>query len=1317
MKNKIPLGKYAVCILLLLMTASGNLLDLANAQDKSLVWRDSHMIFSTYLGGVVPCSDQGKALTYAQNTASDKNGNIYVIGATEVSDLPVLNPFQPTPAADSTESVFVAKYDPRGKMLWCTYLGGNRQSVGLGIAVMPGGGVAVAGLTSSNEEGTFPLANPFQPKYQGGASDYFVTVFDADGHMEYSTYLGGSGAEGTSTDTFADDSNNGNNIAVDAQRLLYVTGTTSSEDFPVMPADNTKLAGKSDAFLAIIDPSKIGNASLRYSRFIGGKDNDKGHSITLKSDGSSIVVAGYTQSSDFPLTPNALSPTCPDAGFTSNGFVSQFIPHIGTGLPYALQYSTYLGSSDKSARDDAYAVALDSNGNILVSGRTQSYGFPMLDSSHASIYNSAPYLQAPTSNDEPYLVKIDPWQSGADSLIYSTFLGGGSADSTMGGGGFCTSIAFSPDGTVFVAGEISSFGIEYVPSSTPVEAPNLFPYTKNALFTDQQGNWDAMLMAISPSGSTLTYSTFFGGQGNDRAYGLCVDLFGGIVMSGLTFSADLPLMNAAQDWPGNEGQQNAFIARFSPGGYLPDAPAGASAVQVHGGGSAEVSFTAPDDNGSPIEFFTVTSYPGGRKANGTRSPITVDGLINGTSYHFKVSAINVNGAGPASKSSNSIIPSTVPGKPTIDRVARGNGKATIYFTAPPATASGPGNGGSPITSYKVTSEPGGIMVSRAGSSTSPITIAGLTYNVPCTFTVTAANANGAGAPSDPSEPVTPTASVPDAPTGVTAARAGDKSLSVSFTAPLANGEEITAYTVTAYPGGTTTHGAASPIKVEGLVNGKSYTFSVAATNGIGRGPASARSLSMIPAVAPDVPTIVSAEDGKLQAKIAFKHPASNGGLPVTSYTLTSADPDIGISITKSSSPIVVTGLRNQKYIFSLTANNAVGAGKAASVSVTPEAVIPGAPTNVTASGTSDTAGGKAYVFFDPPAFDGGSQILYYDITSYPDGNKTKCYTDPATVKGLRNGTSYYFKVTARNAVGVGPASAASNKMTPATVPGKPVIDRLVSGKGQVKVYLSPAPASGGVPGNGGSPITSYMVTADPGGMTAFNPSSPITITGLLGGTPYKFTATAVNAIGDSVYSDPSATVIPTASVPYAPNIVSVVPGDGQATVSFNIPSDNGSPIQFYTVVASPGGMTAHGLTSDPITVVGLTNGTAYSFKVMATNWLGTGPGKTSDRVTPSTVPFVPTRIKAVRGNGQATISFAAPSASGGVPGNGGSPITSYTVSVDGMSVTKAASPIVVTGLENGTEYTFKTWANNKNGKGAEGTSNAVTPNPPLRIIN
>lgn len=525
------------------------------------------MIFSTYLGGSTPCDSCTSTHTFAQNAASDTAGNTYVTGASTVSDLPVKNAYQGEPAAGSTLSAFVAKYDPTGKLLWCTYLGGNNQSMGTGIAAMPDGGMAIVGYTSSDSAGPFPTLNAYQPS-NNGLTDYFVTVFDASGNMRYSTYLGGSGAEGDPN--FSDDNSNGNNIAVDAQGLIYITGVTSSTgtgsgaiQFPVTSQALQKaLKGDSDAFLAIIDPGKSGPSSLLYASFHGGSKNEKGHSVAVNAAGSLITVGGYTDSADFPTTATAYRSTHPPSGWTSNGFITQF-SSSRPGDPssqLATRYSTYLGGNTAAARDDTYGITLDANGLIVATGRTESADFPMLDSSHPSIYNRAPNPTATQRNDQPYVVKLDPASSGTASLVYTTFLGGGSTSG--GGGAFGTSVAVDANGSVYVGGETDSGGVLYTPASVPDTAPEWFPYTENALLQSLQGSFDAILMQVSPDGATLAYSTFLGGPESDRAYGLAVDPDGNVAISGLTFSSNFPVQNPAQPWPGNAGNQNAFVTKF-----------------------------------------------------------------------------------------------------------------------------------------------------------------------------------------------------------------------------------------------------------------------------------------------------------------------------------------------------------------------------------------------------------------------------------------------------------------------------------------------------------------------------------------------------------------------------------------------------------------------------------------------------------------------------------------------------------------------------------------------------------------------------------
>jgi hypothetical protein len=190
------------------------------------------------------------------------------------------------------------------------------------------------------------------------------------------------------------------------------------------------------------------------------------------------------------------------------------------------------------------------------------------------------------------------------------------------------------------------------------------------------------------------------------------------------------------------------------------------------------------------------------------------------------------------------------------------------------------------------------------------------------------------------------------------------------------------------------------------------------------------------------------------------------------------------------------------------------------------------------------------------------------------------------------------------------SAAATDTVHVTAAPGAPTGVSATAGDGEATVSWS-APSS-----DGGAPITSYTVTASPGGATASGTASPIAVTGLSDGTSYTFTVVATNSVGTSGSSTASTAVTP-AAPPGAPTGVSAVAGDGQATVSFTAPSSNGSAITSYRVTASPGGATATA-SAGPITVTGLTNGTAYTFTVTATNGVGTGSASAaSNTVTPA----------------------------------------------------------------------------------------------------
>ncbi|MBI4637936.1 MAG: SBBP repeat-containing protein [Candidatus Rokubacteria bacterium] len=261
---------------------------------------------------------------------------------------------RPCPAAPVQVAVQVAAYDT-GKPLvidpvlsYSTYLGGSAGDEGFGIAVDASGNAYVAGQTSSTN---FPTASALQPVL-GGFSDAFVTKLDPSGAtLVYSTYLGGSAVElngGTA------------GIAVDASGNAYVTGDTSSTDFPTASALQPASGGSTDAFVTKLNPT---GAALVYSTYLGGSSNDRGLGIAVDASGNAHVT-GITLSTDFP-TASALQPAF---GGIIDAFVTKLDPTGAT-----LVYSTYLGGSNN---DQGHSIAVDASGNAYVTGFTLSTDFP-----------------------------------------------------------------------------------------------------------------------------------------------------------------------------------------------------------------------------------------------------------------------------------------------------------------------------------------------------------------------------------------------------------------------------------------------------------------------------------------------------------------------------------------------------------------------------------------------------------------------------------------------------------------------------------------------------------------------------------------------------------------------------------------------------------------------------------------------------------------------------------------------------------------------------------------------------------------------------
>ncbi|WP_107111577.1 Ig-like domain-containing protein [Shewanella algae] len=631
----------------------------------------------------------------------------------------------------------------------------------------------------------------------------------------------------------------------------------------------------------------------------------------------------------------------------------------------------------------------------------------------------------------------------------------------------------------------------------------------------------------------------------------------------------------------SDAQANSGPAAYTSGDVhtvavptVPGAPIIGTASALDG--QAVVNLSAPaSDGGSAITSYQVTSSPGGITASGANSPIGVAGLTNGTSYTFTVQAINAVGTSSPSAQSNSVVPKA------NQTISFNNPGAQDFGTTPTLTATA-SSGLTPVFSSSTT----GVCTITASGTLTFVT----TGN--CSIDADQAGDGSYNAAPTVTQSFTVNAVVPGAPTSVNAI-ASDASATVSFSAPASTGgAAISSYTVTSTPGGLTASGAGSPLTVSGLSNGTDYSFTVSANNTAGTGPTSSPSNTVTP---------------KANQTISFSNPGAQsfGTTPTLTATASSGLAPVFSSNSTGVCTITTTGTLNFISAGSCSINadqagdSSYNAAPTVTQSFTVNAVVPGAPTSVSAV-ASDAS---ATVSFSAPASTGGAAISSYTVTSSPGGFTASGTGSPLTVSGLSNGTDYSFIVSASNIAGTGPTSSPSNTVTPKA--------------SQSISFNNPGAQSFGT-------TPTLTATASSGLAPVFSSNSTgvctITTTGTLSFVSAGSCSINADQAGDSGYNAaPTVTQSFTvnAVVPGAPMSVSAVAADASATVSFSAPaSTGGAAISSYTVTSSPGGFTASG-TGSPLTVSGLSNGTGYSFTVSASNIAGTGPASSpSNTVTP-----------------------------------------------------------------------------------------------------
>lgn len=387
---------------------------------------------------------------------------------------------------------------------YSTYLGGSDDEGDSYITVDNSGSAYITGGTSSLD---FPTANALQDNLSGGGCAFISKLNSTGTGLLFSTYLGGSAGS------------NGGGIAVDSSGNVYVTGSTSSLDFPLVNAVQSTFGGLTDVFVTKLNTT---GSAILYSTYLGGSASDDGRAIGVDSVGNTYV-AGPTTSFDFP-TVNALQPTF-------GGVFDAFVAKLTVTGP-TLAYSTFFGGISSDVVN-GNCLKVDGAGNVYVAGETFSADFPTTPGAFQTTFSGS---------EAAFAFKLNPAGS---AIVYSTYLGGNSGDSRADG------IAVNSSGDAYVAGRTRAHD---------------FP-TINALQATKSGIEDAFITKIDPSGSALIFSTFLGGSSFDASNGIAIDASENIYITGETTSPDFPTINPLQPaLAGPSETSDAFVAKLNSEG-------------------------------------------------------------------------------------------------------------------------------------------------------------------------------------------------------------------------------------------------------------------------------------------------------------------------------------------------------------------------------------------------------------------------------------------------------------------------------------------------------------------------------------------------------------------------------------------------------------------------------------------------------------------------------------------------------------------------------------------------------------------------------
>ena len=393
-------------------------------------------------------------------------------------------------------------------LVYSSFLGGSDFEQAQAIAIDTTGSAYVTGFTGSTNFPIVPNPGAAQPSY-GGGYDAFVTKVNPTGtSFLYSTYLGGSAFD------------EGYGIAVDSAGDAYVAGTTASTNFPTTPGAFQTVPMSQDAFVTKLNPT---GTTMLYSTRLGGNGGEQAFAIAIDATGSAYVTGTTCFSLNFPTTPGAYQTTRIGS---CDVFVAKFNP-TGTA---PLLYSTLLG---RSGINEGFGIAVDATLNAYIAGLAAT-SFPTTLGAPQTTYGGG--------NSDAFVTKLNATGS---ALLYSTYLGGTSADQAQG-------IAIDATGNAYLCGFTTSTN---------------FPTTAGAAQTTYGGgSHDAFMTKVNAAGSApFAYSTYLGGSADDEGFGISVDTAGNATSAGFTYSANFPTTPGAYQTT-RQGPTDAFVTKLNATG-------------------------------------------------------------------------------------------------------------------------------------------------------------------------------------------------------------------------------------------------------------------------------------------------------------------------------------------------------------------------------------------------------------------------------------------------------------------------------------------------------------------------------------------------------------------------------------------------------------------------------------------------------------------------------------------------------------------------------------------------------------------------------